>query len=148
MPTRPSEQQIDRPEIKEAQLFGALDSPAEPIRREHCRQIEQGARERSDGNAVENSPILGQEASMVAMQWWLGPAAGGRRYVNHTRTLPEQLPEPGSRNMAEEGVWRASQDRPQIATLRGEVRVAYGIDAAMESMQAAQDTARVTALAE
>jgi len=39
--------------------------------------------------------------------------------------------------MAEEGVGRARQDRCKIVTLRGEVRVAYGIDAAIETVQAA-----------
>lgn len=40
--------------------------------------------------------------------------------------------------MAEEGVWRTRQDRRQTATLGRQVRMAHGIDTAVEPVQAAR----------
>jgi hypothetical protein len=129
------EESIDRAQVEQTELFGSLDHALEAAGRKHGRQVEQGARQGGDRNALPNRAVVVSQASMVHRERGLCPAAGRRGDVDDARALPEEAPEPSSRCMAENRTRRTGKDRREAAAIGREIGMPYRVDTTVEPMQ-------------
>jgi hypothetical protein len=131
------EKRFNGAQVEEAALFGALKRSLEAGVGSRHGVVQQCARDGGDRNAVADVSILVHQTRVVEAQLRLGMAAGGRRDVEGAGPAREQPPEPRRGQVAGESVRRTGEDGGEAAPLPRELRVADGIDAAVDAVETA-----------
>jgi hypothetical protein len=136
MTTGARQERIDRAEIEEAALLGQVEEAFETTRR-RGGNIEEGARQRGDRDAVDNGAIGRLEYLGVVnanRQAW--PAAHRTSDVERPRAPTGDPPEPSSREVAEQSTGSASKYGRQAVAVDRQLLVTDGVDAGIQTVKA------------
>lgn len=128
---------VEGTDVQGAQALGLLESGPKLAGDLDLREVEERPADAGDRDPVDESPVFGMlPADVVAANPRNGVARRGGDVNQATPDGPEVL-EGGSIAVAEQRPRPASENRRHPAPTDCQVRVAHGVDAAMDAVQAA-----------